>query len=260
MAESNIVVETPEQVGIDFEIAGVGSSFMAAVLDLLVMLVLLLAAFILPIVLLPVGSRAAGQIGENLARGENAFTAVEPAAGVVIGLLMFLVVWGYYLISELVTDGRSPGKRALGLRVVREDGLPIGAAESAIRNLVRLIDFLPMFYGVGLVTLVVSPRTQRLGDLAAGTLVVKDRAGQRIARMPEPVAVTPAPAVAVADLLTRTERDLVDRFLARRLTLDDEARKRLARSIAAPLRARLGDRGLPDDEAYLQAVGAPGAR
>jgi hypothetical protein len=93
----------------------------------------------------------------------------------VFGLLTFFIFWGYYLFFEMAWNGQSPGKRRLGLRVIRTDGSPITFTESLIRNLIRLFDFLPAYYGVGVVAMFINSQTRRLGDLVAGTLVVHDR-------------------------------------------------------------------------------------
>jgi hypothetical protein len=93
----------------------------------------------------------------------------------VYALIAFGFLWGYYIFFETLWDGQTPGKRRARLRVIRSDGLPIGFAEAAIRNLVRMVDFLPAYYGVGVVAMFVDGRSRRLGDLAAGTLVVRDK-------------------------------------------------------------------------------------
>jgi len=265
--ETDVVVETPEQIGIRFEVAGFGSRFVAALVDGACMALLLIAAVLVPFLLMRQGADAAGQIAENISDHRSALDGVDAALRIVMLLAAFAVIWGYYIVAELVTDGRSPGKRAVGLRVVRTDGLPIGLSESVIRNLVRVVDFLPGVYGVGMVAVMATARSQRLGDLAAGTIVVKDRAGERLDDMPGPSppgggGTVAAPALAaLPSPLTAVERDLVERFLDRRLTLEDGPRAALARSIAAPLRARLGDLGIAatvDDETWLSRAASRG--
>ena len=92
------------------------------------------------------------------------------------GIATFALQWGYYMIFEIATNGQSPGKRVLGLRVIKAQGYPISFSDSAIRNIVRIVDMLPFAYGVGLLTMLLNKNWQRLGDLAAGTLVVKEDA------------------------------------------------------------------------------------
>ena len=176
---------------------------------------------------------------------ENA-TAQEPwtrglgvAATILVLLSVFVVQWGYYIICEMTMDGASPGKRALGLRVIRDNGLPIGFVQSMLRNLVRVVDFLPWAYGVGLVAAFASRRSQRLGDLAAGTLVVKlgaARAGPAGASCP---ALAPARPPAATCLLPE-ERELLHRFIARSGKMLPEARRALASADRRPAGAAAG--------------------
>ena len=178
----DLVIPTPERVAFQYPIAGIGSRFLAQTLDLLVLLVLLTVVGI----------------------GGAAFGAVFHTAQLAILiwlLLSFLVLFGYFLVCEAVFGGVTVGKRALRLRVVGDHGEPILFSQAAVRNLVRIVDFLPFFYGLGLVTLFVNGRGKRLGDLAAGTLVVRER--ERISLYdlaatpapPGPAAVEPAPSI-----------------------------------------------------------------
>src|SRR4029079_4673215 len=106
-------------------------------------------------------------------------------------LLAFAILWGYYIAFELLWNGQSPGKRAIGLRVVREGGRPITFVGSAVRNLIRIVDFLPALYGIGVVVMFVDRRSRRLGDLAGGTLVVKERRGVTLESLTAPTVVAP---------------------------------------------------------------------
>ncbi len=105
------------------------------------------------------------------------FQTASPSSWIVaiLGLISFILLWGYYIFFEILWNGQSPGKRWVGLRVIRIDGTPITLSESIIRNLVRIIDFLPTAYGVGVVTMFINTNSRRVGDLAAGTIVVHDR-------------------------------------------------------------------------------------
>jgi hypothetical protein len=89
-------------------------------------------------------------------------------------LIFFVVFWGYFMLFETLWSGQTPGKRAGRLRVIRRDGQPVGASEVLIRNLVRIVDFLPGFYGIGLVVMFIDKEARRLGDMAAGTIVVRE--------------------------------------------------------------------------------------
>jgi uncharacterized RDD family membrane protein YckC len=255
-APSKLTVETPEQIGIDYEIAGLGSRFLAALIDLLCMLLFLVAALVIAFSAIARQSDRADsfkKLTDNAAHSQPWTHGLGAAATILILLSVFVVLFGYYIICEMVTGGASPGKRALGLRVIRDNGLPIAFTPSLLRNLVRIVDFLPWGYGVGLVAVFASRRSQRLGDLAAGTLVVRLAAE---GRAPLP-AMPGAPAAASppgSHPLTPAERDLVARFLGRADTLVPDARRALAGRIAAPLRERLGAPPGTDDEAWLRSL------
>jgi uncharacterized RDD family membrane protein YckC len=254
-APGKLTVETPEQIGIEFEIAGLGSRLLAALIDLACMLVFLIVAMALAL-----GSigrhdehgESLKRVADNAARSQPWIQGLSAAATILLLLSVFVVLWGYYIICEMVTSGASPGKRALGLRVIRDNGLPIGFTHSLLRNLVRIVDFLPWAYCVGLVAVFVSRRSQRLGDMAAGTLVVRHAAEGRgpLGAMPG----APAPAAPDRAVLTPAERDLVERFNARSGALLPQARLDLARQIATPLRARFPQWSALDDQAFLIAL------
>jgi uncharacterized RDD family membrane protein YckC len=181
--------------------------------------------------------------------------------GFLVALLIvisFLVFWGYDVAFETLASGRTPGKRAAGLRVVRLGGEPVGFLASAVRNLLRPVDMQPGFmYAVGAVTILFSRRNQRLGDLAAGTLVVRER------RAPLPVARLAVPDFAAADRyaawdvsgVTAYELVTVRRFLERRWQLDPGARGRLGWELAERLRPKVA--GAPPNlhpEQFLEAL------
>ncbi|MCB8943667.1 MAG: RDD family protein [Ardenticatenaceae bacterium] len=154
-------IDTPENVIFGYEVVGIGSRFMAALVDTLAIVVI--------------------QVVVNLTMFllANNVLNVDMGAGwvtAVFGLIAFALLWGYYIFFEMLWNGQSPGKRLVGLRVLKADGTPITLTESIVRNLIRLVDFLPLFYGVGVVVMFINAQSRRLGDLAAGTLVVRDQA------------------------------------------------------------------------------------
>jgi uncharacterized RDD family membrane protein YckC len=232
--DDRYLVETPEIVDLAYDVAGLGSRCLAAAIDTLLLLLLLggmgLALFFL--------------VGQLV--GELAGSLVLAAWA----LLSFSALWGYYLAFELVWGGQTPGKRLLGLRAVREGGRPITAGASAIRNLVRLVDFLPFGYGLGALVMFADPRSRRLGDLAAGTLVVREGAAislESLTAQSTPVPVSPRAADApptplLPDLqrIAAADYELAQDFLRRRDRLGPEPRARLAAQLADALRARLG--------------------
>ncbi len=155
-ASDDLVIPTPERVAFQYEIAGIGSRFLAQILDSLVITVILIAITIL-----------AASLGGVFGSGELALL-IE----IILG---FILLAGYFLVSEAAWNGQTLGKRAARLRVVGDHGEPLTLGQAAIRNLVRIVDFLPVFYAIGMLTLFINGRGKRLGDFAAGTLVVRDR-------------------------------------------------------------------------------------
>jgi uncharacterized RDD family membrane protein YckC len=162
LPEETLDIQTPENVAFGYQVAGLGSRFLATLLDTL--LVFLLQVVVVLVMALIIATL--DPLGDRL----------EAWVFAIFGLILSLFYWGYYVFFEMLWNGQSPGKRWVGLRVIRADGTPITLSESLIRNLARLVDFLPAAYGVGVVTMFIDKQSRRLGDLAAGTLVVQDRA------------------------------------------------------------------------------------
>ena len=236
--EDRISIPTPEGVELELVLAGIGSRLVSSLVDFLVKAVILVALFIL-------GAAIGG----------------EDAGGFLVAVLIiasFLVFFGYDVAFETLASGRTPGKRAAGLRVVRLGGEPVGFMASAVRNLLRLVDMQPgMLYAVGATTMFFSRRNQRLGDLAAGTLVVRER------RVPLPAVRPAVPDFAAADRyaawdvsgVTPFELVTVRRFLERRWQLDPGARNRLGWELAERLRPKVA--GAPPNlhpEQFLEAL------
>lgn len=163
--DERLSIETPENVAFDYEVAGIGSRFLAALVDTLLILIL---QVVVNLALLLVVRIVAGDVSDLESGAVMWLLAL-------FGLIAFAFFWGYYVFFEVLWNGQSPGKRWVGLRVIRTDGTPITLTESLIRNLVRLVDFMPAYYGIGVVTMFINSQSRRLGDLAAGTLVVRDR-------------------------------------------------------------------------------------
>src|SRR5215212_8679954 len=176
--DDRYTIATPENIEFAYDIAGIGSRFLAAMIDTL------LIGVAETIIILIVGLTSS-------AIGLRTADSLLAALG---GLLSFTILWGYYIAFELLWNGQSPGKRAIGLRVVREGGRPITFVGSAIRNLIRIVDFLPAFYGIGVIVMFVDRRARRLGDLAGGTLVVKERRAVTLESLTTPAVVPLAQA------------------------------------------------------------------
>lgn len=235
--EDRIRLDTPEGVPIDLLLAGVGSRFSAALIDVLIQGALLVALALLV--------AASGGIDGG-------------AAGVAIASVgSFLVVYAYDVLFETLASGRTPGKRVQGLRVVLAGGEPVTFLAALIRNLLRIVDFLPGLYAVGIVTVLATRRNQRVGDLVAGTVVVRERRPAHVLSELPRAAVEPHPATAGWDVTRVAEDDVrvAAAFLTRRATLPPSVRDRVAAQLAARLRALVvgADPGL-DDESLIERV------
>ena len=155
LPESELVVATPERVSFDYQVAGLGTRAIAQLLDLLILSAILVALFF-----------------------AGLFVGIVLDSGVVANLMWilgsFVVIFGYFWVSEAMWSGQTIGKKAFRLRAVGDRGEPLTLIQAGIRNVVRIVDFLPYGYGVGLIVLFINGKGKRLGDLAAGTVVVKD--------------------------------------------------------------------------------------
>ena len=236
----HLSIETPEQIKINYSIAGIGSRFYAALIDIAVMtLIALIGIYVI--------ARAITDLDERFG---NWLVAIA-------GIAMFAFLWGYYMVFEITTNGQSPGKRALGLRVIKVHGYPISFSDSAIRNLVRIVDFLPFFYGAGLVAMLLNKNWQRLGDLAAGTLVVKEdtKISPSAARTPTIRKSTFVYADWIQlDQLTDAELVSIREYLSRRGTLPRLRRIQLVRAIGTPIARKMGGSNPIDYELFLEEL------
>jgi uncharacterized RDD family membrane protein YckC len=232
--EDRIAIETPEGVGLELTLAGLGSRFIAALLDLLVRSVVLIALYL------------------ALVTAGNLALALYAVAS-------FLVFYGYDVLFEVLAAGRTLGKRWSGLRVVMRDGRPIGLFASATRNLLRLVDLLPAAYIAGSISILASSRNQRLGDIVAGTIVLRERSGAQ-ARWTVPEQRSElVDELAISDVsgLGQTELAAVRRFLERRNDIEAGSRAQLAADLERRLRPRVA--GIPESyrgEQFLEAVAA----
>ncbi len=149
-------------------------------------------------------------------------------------IIVFVVIFAYHILFEVLASGRTPGKRLNGLRVVRLGGFPVGFLASAVRNTLRLVDFLPFSYLIGCMAILVTQHNQRLGDLAAGTLVVRERKATSKLPPPRPIVTAAAHPTWDVSTITVSELQTVRQFLERRLDL----RSRAAGTPPARLHAR----------------------
>lgn len=224
-------------------LAGIGSRFIAVLIDSLIWVAGLFVLFLLLWILVPALA---------------AFSTISYQWTIAIStLVLFGLNWGYFTLFEALWNGRTPGKRVARIRVIQESGRAIGIFESMARNFIRYIDFLPGCYAVGVIAMFVTRRHQRLGDLAAGTLVVRDReqetplwgeTGARTFTAPvfAPTAPMPEPqsslvlSPAGVSKLSSTDLEVLEGFFARRLDLPLTTRQALAERIAGAIRAKSG--------------------
>jgi uncharacterized RDD family membrane protein YckC len=234
LPDNDLVVATPERVSFDYQVAGLGTRAIAQILDLLIIGVILAAVYFVALAISIVGSITATLVA-------------------LIG--SFVVIFGYFWISESLWSGQTIGKKAFRLRAVGDRGEPLTFTQAGIRNIVRIADFLPYAYGVGLIVLFVNGKGKRLGDLAAGTIVVKDSDHVWLWQLPgarwpaaggPPTPPPPAYAPASASELTlrRLEPELrrfVSAYARRRPELSLEVRVRLATQVQSSLSTALPD-------------------
>ncbi len=223
-------VETPELVVLSYTIAGIGSRASAAILDYLICIV----AFIALVV-------SVFQFSSKSILGRSGDTSAAWAVAA-IGVFQFAILWLYYVLFEALQDGQTPGKRIMNLRVVRDGGLAVNFEASAIRNLVRIVDMQPLFlYAVGMVSVVVNSRGKRLGDLAAGTLVVKEDVISQPMVAAAPRRRASSEALTIAAQLSEDQYALLDRFVQRRMELEPARRNELAANLAERLKGALNE-------------------
>ena len=272
-------IETPEQVALEFAVAGIGSRFVALLLDHLIQLGVVIAVALIFLVI-------------NVATGDRAMQTLAGKWFIAsLIFIFFLLIWGYFALFEAFWRGQTPGKRVMKLRVIKDAGRQITLFESLARNLLRVADFFPSFYVTGVITMLCNKRNKRLGDLAAGTIVVHERgeaqpllytggvtaAAPRAGTLFSPGSFSRAEypvdawrvsagteAMFPADAVGRlSAHDLVviEAFFARALDLPLETRAAMAHRIAAEMAAKMGvavPEGNPERALEAMAVGLRG--
>ena len=233
-------IDTPEQVALEFSLATVGSRFLAVAVDTLIQVAAGLALFV--------------AVGLAAWLSGGAFAAARPWVVSLLVLGGFVLYYAYFAVFETVWNGQTPGKRLVGLRVIHASGRPMTAWEAILRNVVRVADQMPAIYAIGIVSVFLTERSQRLGDLAAGTVVVHERLVQ--ASFEEPSAAKNAEARTHygATQLSAEEIAVIELFFRRRGQLDGYARIRTAHQIARRIRERLQISAKIDDEQVLEEV------
>jgi uncharacterized RDD family membrane protein YckC len=240
-------LETPENIEVEFDLAGLGSRFCAMFIDslliALIVIVLIVLIMVLDIASVPVMTRS----GPGVGHWAGWLLAM---VWIVVAVLVFD---GYFIVFELVMRGQTPGKKAMKIRVIRDDGTPTTINEILLRNILRLVDFLPAGYAVGAVAMFCSPLCQRLGDIAAGTIVVKEGQLDYRASADKKYVLGPAATAVPNSELTPEERRLLTGFLQRRVELLPQAREALAERLARPLYEKYGGH-YGNAESYVQRL------
>ncbi len=231
--EETLIIETPERVPLHFALASIGNRFLACAFDHALQ-TLCIALLYLIFTLVDFGS-----------------LRDAPKWALALLIIMVFVIWtSYFVVFEWRWNGQTPGKRWLKLRVIREDGRPITFWEAAVRNLLRLFDIQPFpFYSIGLISVFISTRDQRVGDFVAGTVVVRERETEAPtfsqvfnASVSDTALRRSFKAVQfTAEISSITEREIeaVETYLRRRYDLPDQARVWMAWRVAMPLLYKL---------------------
>jgi len=237
-SDDTLVIETPERVPLHFALASIGNRFIACAIDHTIQIIVLIFMVIVFLII-----SEASNFGSRLANAPKWVIAL-------LVVIQFLIINGYFAIFEWLWSGQTPGKRWLKLRVIREDGRPISFFEAMIRNLIRVIDFIvPPFYSIGLVSVFATERDQRVGDLVAGTVVVRERESEAPAFaevFASPVSdaalrrsCQPVQFIADVNQLTEREISVVESFLRRRWELKNYPRQWMAWRVSMPILFKL---------------------
>lgn len=236
--EDILIIETPERVALHFALASIGNRFLACAIDHALQA---LTVIVIAITLTLMANYSS--LGDQISETPKWVIAV-------LIVIVFLIISSYFAFFEWIWNGQTPGKRWLKLRVIREDGRPVTFWEAAVRNLLRTIDMMPApFYSIGLISVFISLSDQRVGDMVAGTVVVREREAEAPAFaevFASPVSdpalrrsFKPVDFVADVNVLTESEIGVVETFLRRRWDLADMARQWMAWRVSLPLLYKL---------------------
>ena len=240
-------IETPEQVDLRFPIAGIGSRFLAILADSVLQVIALFVMFVVFGLIVSAAPHVAGTT-TMVNTGAKWFVAA-------VVLFYFLLYWGYFSLFEAFWNGQTPGKRLLKIRVIKDSGRQITLFESLARNLIRIVDALPSFYLVGVITMLCNREQKRLGDLVAGTIVIHERSEEQpllshnsrtftASLYPQPLEtpLVPAAPLIPADGIARLDAgdlNVIDTFFSRALDLDLDKRAEIAGRIAQRMSAKM---------------------
>lgn len=250
--QDRLSINTPESVDFTFETAGIGSRFAAAMIDGVIQGVLLLMMM------------AAGFFGLSGIFENDIFLGEVPSSAEIWIIVLFYLVtvgitYGYIILFETLWNGQTPGKRLMKIRVIKQNGLPAGFFSILIRNLLRLVDVLPGFYAAGVISILLTRRGQRLGDLVAGTIVVKEAPAKLISLPTAPwrdPVVDPGLLAQYVPRLSDSDLEPVRLFWTRRHQFRPEARARVAEKIAWSVATKMNwpFPKIPNPEMFLEDI------
>jgi len=240
-SSDKLTIDTPEQTALEYPIAGLGSRFLALLADTAIQVVLAFFAVI-------IGTFIAAALAKISGLGPQWIFAI-------IIVFAFLLNSGYFALFETVWNGQTPGKRFAHVRVIKDDGRPIGAYEAIVRNALRLVDVLPGMYGVGLISIFLSRQSKRLGDYVAGTVVVHEKTLEGVRPYVATTIDETLPPID-ATKVTLEEVQLIETFLNRRDNLEPAVRTTMASQISDRLAKKMEVQiyGWPRTERFLEAV------
>lgn len=221
-----VVIETPEQIEFSYELAGLGSRFLASLYDHLLQFATIAVTYLALFLAYKNLSFAAGLLEK---------TSQTTIMGFLM-ILAFLLYFGYFPFFETIWNGQTPGKRIVGIRVIKSGGYPLSFNDIFLRNLLRLVDVLPWSYLIGIVLIFFDFKHRRLGDMIAQTLVIKERQ-EECPKVVSAVSVSLGDGfnVSVVQGITEKMYNLVRDFLVRRERLDYVNRIIIAKKLALPI-------------------------
>lgn len=245
--EEKLIIETPERVQLEFALASIGNRFLAVSIDHFIQYV---SIFLIAWFVLSISGYSTSVIPDT---ADKLLAEMPKWTVAILIIVLFLIFAGYFILFEWLWNGQTPGKRWLKLRVIREDGRPLTLWEAIARNLLRICDAVPGFifpvYSVGLIVIFLSGRDQRVGDIFAGTVVVRERTDEaptfaetfsnRITDVAFTRVQKTSGVEANVSLLTEREVEVVEGFLRRRWDLTERQRLWMAWRIALPIMYRL---------------------
>jgi len=237
-----IKILTPEHIELEYELAGIGSRFVAIVIDLIIQFGISAVLFLAMVISSPT------ILDDGL---YSIFSSIF--SSIMFILIAVIFMGGYFILFEIIWSGQTPGKRVAQIQVIKDTGEPVGFLGVLLRNILRIVDFLPVYYILGVIMIIVNKQNKRVGDIVAKTIVVKLKSNL------EPVVLPNLKVTSDIDVditrINEEEYGLIRDFIIRRWDLKPEARLLLAQKISYPLMKKLSvDPADVDIEEFLEVV------